>query len=250
VLSALGPLPGLYVALGQQRTKSGSDGALSMATMSVLLSMTYHIVASYPSQVSYRAYIQSLPKGHVSSSLSATFGRPRKERLVFKDPGSVNPDPILWIQQVASSLRRRNWARFGRLTTAAIVGDIIRVAGSAPLDGLASSLRVMSLEGPVTSQRPISAANSHSLSSNISAGDALRHLVTRLHKKVRDTAWSAMRVAYREWACDAESETRMWLQKSLGLPDDKALDNWLRETEKSGGVKPKAGSEGRWIVYR
>lgn len=78
-----------------------------------------------------------------------------------------------------------------------------------------------------------------------------------LRAKARESAWSVMRVAYRELVCHAEyTNTRNWLERSLCLQSavseacNVSLDHWLRQQNAVGSIRAKEGAEGRWIVCK
>lgn len=83
-------------------------------------------------------------------------------------------------------------------------------------------------------------------------------VLDNLRSKARDTAWTVIRSAYREFSCDAKSEdTKIWLSRSLSLQpllntDDRTWspEGWLEEQAIHGGTRKKEGVEGRWIVCK
>ena len=81
--------------------------------------------------------------------------------------------------------------------------------------------------------------------------------VDSLRAKVRETAWTVMRSAYRELACHVGSmDTRNWLERSLCLKSTISesftipLEQFLDQQSSLGTIRAKEGVEGRWIVCK
>jgi hypothetical protein len=136
-----------------------------------------------------------------------------------------------WIIDLASALRFRNYYRLQELTQPQAYAHFVLERAS-----LASLPRGVTL--PSLARR------------------ALDELIAQIMKKARQTAWVVMRSAYPLFACQAGSETRIWLERSLFLHTDRQflpnddLDNWLEAKSRAGEIDHKEGVEGRWVVRK
>ncbi|PFH49947.1 hypothetical protein AMATHDRAFT_146437 [Amanita thiersii Skay4041] len=149
-------------------------------------------------------------------------------------PTSVFPKTSvarLWIASLSASVRTRDYAKFEKLSRqTSILHALGLPENSLPQSGSGqkSDLGLLAICASI---------------------DALRH-------RTRETTWSVMRSAYRELACQSESQTRSWLERSLCLQSNlssqstMALDDWLQQQSELGTVRPKEGVEGRWIVCK
>ena len=131
-----------------------------------------------------------------------------------------------WVNTLATSLRSRHYVSLERETRQSTIS------------------RVLGQDG-------------QQLDSDSLGALAVFTAVDNLRAKARETAWSVMRVAYRELSCHTEStSTRSWLEQSLLLQSAISesytitLDNWLGQQNSIGAIRAKEGVEGRWIVCK
>lgn len=161
-------------------------------TMAICL--LYHLVTTYPSQLSYRQFYSTFPPN-----------------LLPQDN-----DIHMWIRSLSAALRTSNYTKVERLTTPSKTSQLFE--------------------------------NSDARSDL--ARKAFFLLINKLRENARSTAWRIIRSAYREVACQAESEeTRTWLSRSLHL-QAADLDRWLDEQSALGHVRPKEDVPGRWLLTR
>ncbi|KAG6329493.1 hypothetical protein ID866_9598 [Astraeus odoratus] len=79
-------------------------------------------------------------------------------------------------------------------------------------------------------------------------------LMCRLRSKARERAWIVLRGVYREFS--ASDSTRNWLRRYLALdavyPETTTIgfEDWMKERELAGHVRPKDGEDGKWIVCK
>ncbi|TFK33005.1 hypothetical protein BDQ12DRAFT_450289 [Crucibulum laeve] len=193
-----------------------SSEPASLVIITVLISLLHHLVTAYPSQGTYHQHLNSIPK-----------------HLFLK--GS---EAGVWIKDLATSLRAKNYAKFERLSRRSMVARFFEDNNS----DMFAELQTF----PVSQQA----------SSNL-AHRALLILVDSLRTKARDTSWSIMRAAYRELSCGAGSQdTKDWMCRSLYLQslvtDDLDINaqEWLETQLLLGHVRRKEGFEDRWIVCK
>lgn len=84
---------------------------------------------------------------------------------------------------------------------------------------------------------------------------AFRVIVDGLRRKLRNSVWIMLRVAYRDFNLSAGSTTPVWLARSLLLDSisvggDVRIDDWMKERQQEGHCTPKEGIEGRWTLRR
>lgn len=132
-----------------------------------------------------------------------------------------------WLTSLASHLRNRQYASFERQTRRS------------------TTLDILGLEA-----RDCNPEEHLGLLAVLAAVDNLR-------ARIRETAWTVVRSAYRELACHVESvNTRSWLERSLCLQSSTSdiftvtLEQFLEQQRLLGAIKSKEGVEGRWIVCK
>ncbi|KAJ3986838.1 hypothetical protein F5890DRAFT_1551900 [Lentinula detonsa] len=189
----------------------------SCSLYAIIIALLNQLVLSYPSQTSYRKSIQSIP-----SSLLQPSSKSHR-----------------WITNLSLSLWSNNFCRFDKLTRQPFLDSVFSELLPDLLSAEFTSLSI--------SSRPIKADRDL-------VRNAFHHAVDRLRVRVRNSAWTIIRSSYRELSCNAESETREWLIRSLALdasPQDScSLDTWLAEKRVAGHIRPKEGIDGRWIIHR
>ena len=191
-------------------------------TATILISLVHHLVASYPSQLSFRQHLNEIPSSLVHRALEV----------------------LQWMSSLSRSLRTRNYIKFEELTRPSAISQLF--SGSGPdTDALLTPLASLSI---------VAEDNSNSLPKR-----ALEVLVDNLRRKARATTWNIIRAAYREFSCATAAEgceTRDWLARSLCLrplsPYEVAFDveMWLEKQRPLGYVRRKEGVDGRWILCK
>lgn len=183
----------------------------------VLISLVYHLVATYPSQRAFSQHFDMIPSSFMPKNSGA-----RK-----------------WISSLSSCLRSRNYFKFEELTHRSTILRLFEDTTTAEPVILLASLSISARESQTLVQR------------------ALFSLVDSLRKKARETAWDVIRSAYRELSCHADCQgTRDWLTRSLCLQSivhdghDLTMDQWLEQQSSLGRVRRKEGVEGGWIVCK
>jgi hypothetical protein len=188
----------------------------------VLISLMHHLVAGYPSQLSFRQHLNLIP----SSLFQQT------------------PEALKWITSLSHSLRTRNYIKFEELTRRSPISQLFSGSGT-DTDTLSTALASLS----IVPEDDIGTLPRR----------ALEALINNLRKKARATAWDVIRAAYREFSCATTAEgngTRDWLARSLCLrplvPYEVAFDAdmWLEQQSLLGYVRRKEGVDGRWIVCK
>ncbi|KAJ7758100.1 hypothetical protein DFH07DRAFT_818663 [Mycena maculata] len=173
--------------------------------------------------------------------LVATYPSQREFHLFLDSvPKAFLPDGSAaqaWIKSLTGCIRTGNYAKIHRLTqmSALPVDD----SGQSYVEQMAA-MSLSSEAGPELPRK------------------ALYHLVDALQSKTRDSAWTIMRVAYRELSCqvDPHLDTRNWLERSLGLMSEVPggrnvlLDEWLERESALGHIRKKDGVDGRWILCK
>ncbi|KAG2009828.1 hypothetical protein CC2G_012713 [Coprinopsis cinerea AmutBmut pab1-1] len=183
----------------------------------IVLSLLYHLVASYPSQTTYHHHLRSI-----------------SDELLPRRSNAHN-----WIRSLASALRTRNYSKFAQLYKKQSMSMIFEDTEKDTL-----GLDALSI--------------SQAQSSKQLAKIAILAVLDDLRSRARDTAWTVLRSAYREFSCDANSEsTKTWLSRTLSLQpllvtDDRTwtAEGWLEDRATHGHTRRKEGVEGRWIVCK
>jgi hypothetical protein len=190
-----------------------------LSRLVVIISLTHHLAAAYPSQVTFRQHLHTLP-----SSLLP-----------------LDSESRVWITSLAYNLRSMNYSKFEKLTRPSSFSPLFDVTQKQ--DHRTSTLDSIGC--------PHSSADL--------ANQALHALIDSLRTKAREKSWHVIRSAYRELACHSGSgDTRDWLERSLALPstipaacESTALREWLEKKSREGQVRQKDGaSEGRWIICK
>lgn len=184
----------------------------------VIISLIHHLVAAYPSQVTFRQHLHTLP-----SSLLP-----------------LDSESRVWITSLASNLRSLNYSKFEKLTRPSSFSPLFDVTHKQ--DHRTSTLHSIDCLH----------------SSADLANRALHVLIDSLRTKAREKSWHVIRSAYRELACHPGSgDTQDWLERSLALSsiipaacESTALHEWLEKKSREGQVKQKDGAEGRWIICK
>lgn len=191
----------------------------------VLLSLLHFLVAGYPSQSRYFEHLHSLPKSYLPAD------HPMR----------------VWIQDLAQTLRSRNYARLDHLTN--------REACSRLIETDIHTGTVVTEHSPA---RPKKSPNIDLVL------QALYTLAHTLRTKASETIWLVIRSAYRELSLPPPpavepASTRNWLCRSLALRPVVIVDNsdehclvdaWMAKRQALGDVRPREGVEGRWIVTK
>lgn len=195
-----------------------------------LLSLLHFLNSGYPSQSRFDDHKATLPSTFLPKS---------------SEQGQ-------WVVALARSLRTRNYARLHRLTENTTLLDLLSASTHAVI---------------VTSDLKHSQNKSSTVHRDL-AQDALFTLVNSIRAKARNTTWLVLRSAYRELHCDVMMDdasgvlsTKDWLFRSLCLPSvsikitgdaiiASRVDEWLKEKQVAGEVRPKEGLENRWIVCK
>ncbi len=191
-----------------------------------LLSSLHFLVSGYPSQSRYFEHLHSLPLSFLPESSPARS----------------------WLQDLARTLRMRNYSRLENLTSRETYEGILKAAGA-----------------------PRAAADAHPSRKHSYPIDlileAMCTLMDSLRTKARETNWLVLRVAYRELSLPKPSDsdpapTRLWLYRSLALGSvERAshsekidaislLDAWIESRQAQGDIRAKEGVEGRWTVIK
>ena len=190
-------------------------------TITILVSLLHHLVATYPSQLSFRQCLDEIPSSLMPRSL----------------------ETLQWINSLSWSLRTRNYIKFEELTRLSAISQLFTVSGT-DTDTLSTALASLSIVPD----------NNNSLPRR-----AFEVLVDNLRRKTRATTWNVIRAAYREFSCATaaeESGTPDWLARSLCLrrllPYEVAIDAdmWLEQQSLLGYVRRKEGTDRRWIVCK
>jgi hypothetical protein len=79
------------------------------------------------------------------------------------------------------------------------------------------------------------------------AKHALALSVLDLRKALRLQVWTIIRCAYRQITFPSEDE---WCRLSLGLENDQAVKDWLRDHEEANEVTAKPGSACTWLLRK
>ena len=152
-----------------------------------------------------------------------------------------------WSWDLARTLRQCNYAALDRLTNR---NSFAQHFVTQPLS---------KVDGDLPSN-----STTHGAPDNLALAAACS-LVDALRKKARDTAWIVIRSAYRELSYGkveggSVSLSAVWLCRSLALRptvpaadvrnEAAMLDEWLRQRQTAGDVKPKEGFEGSWIICK
>ncbi|KAI0795253.1 hypothetical protein BC629DRAFT_1506416 [Irpex lacteus] len=208
-------LPSMYQAL--------PDSSPMVAS---LLSSLHFLVAGYPSQSRYFEHLHSLPPPFLPESCPARS----------------------WLQDLARTLRTRNYSRQESLTSRETCQGVLKAAG-AP-------------------RAADDAHPSHKYSYPIDLVlESMCTLMDSLRTKARETNWLVLRVAYRELSLPKPSDsdpapTRLWLYRSLALGSVarashsgtidaiSLLDAWIESRQAQGDIRAKEGVEGRWTVTK
>ena len=207
-------LPALYIS---------SPPPHHHCTATILVSLLHNLVAGYPSQSSFRQYLDTVP-----SSLSQR-----------------NPEALKWINSLSRSLRTRNYIKFEELTRRSVIAQLFDDSGTSlnsSTDELPTALASLSL---------FSRNTNHTL-----PRQALEVLVASLRRKARAMAWDVIRASYREFSCTEGSGTQDWLARSLCLRPlvqhevEHDVQMWLKQQDLLGYVRKKEGADGRWIVCK
>lgn len=189
--------------------------------ITTLISLVHHLLIAYPSQRTFHQHFSSLP-----ASLLPV--------------GSASDK---WIRSLSLSLRSNNYFKFEELTRPSVYLALCDTSLTEKSD---SKNLGNALKQTIYSNTP-----------SVFSTEALHMLVDELRSKHREKTWHIIRSAYRELACNPDSLTRGWLERSLALPiidpDNKGadLDNWLEKRRDDGHLRRKDGAaEGRWIVCK
>lgn len=231
-------LPHLYLS-----SASTSISITHRALPATLISLFHHVLEGYPSQSRYHEHLHSLPRAFLP-----------RESEVYQ-----------WLNDLARSLRTRNFARLDGLTQQEAFERFISTDSHAGPSGVSPM--------PPNSEKNVPTGAPADL-----AREALSTLVDALRQRARETTWLVLRSAYRELHCppaaisaeadanattEVPSSTRDWLARSLTLrpimsnneqPPDigKLVDEWLTQRCANGEVRRKEGPgmDGRWIVCK
>jgi len=182
----------------------------------IVVALLYQLVSTYPSQSLYHRYLGYLPT----------------TVLLKGSPLEV------WLDSLASQLRRRNYAKFDALSHK-----------SAWPDALNDDLR--ETRKALYSRWPDNTDMQHLPSKSF------LFILDNLRRHAGDAAWTVIRSAYRELSCDVSSgETTTWLARSLCLESlmsearSVAVEAWLNEKTPLDHVQAKEGATGRWIIRK
>ncbi|TFK27649.1 hypothetical protein FA15DRAFT_754043 [Coprinopsis marcescibilis] len=182
-----------------------------------VISLLYHLVASYPSQSTYHRHLTSIP-------------------------GSVLPrqsKASTWIRAVASTMRTTNYARLFQLTKKASLPFLFE-----------DKPETLGLETPTISEKQANATKLCKLALLV----VLDNLRSKARDKSWDIMRSAYRELSCD--PNAE-DTKKWLNRSLCLrpllnTDDRSwtAESWLEHQANHGHTRRKERIEGRWIVCK
>ncbi|KAF8827818.1 hypothetical protein HHX47_DHR4000719 [Lentinula edodes] len=192
----------------------------SYSMCAIFIALINQLILGYPSQTLYRQSIHSIP-----------------DLLLRRSSRSHR-----WISSLSSSLWANNFSKSEQLTRRSSITSLL---DELLPDSLSAHFTDLSL-------------SSHSSKSNRDiARKAFFHAVDMLRVKIRNSAWNIIRSSYRELSCNANSETRDWLNRSLSLTVahsedtcDSSLDVWLKEKSAAGHIRSKEGVEGRWVFCK
>ena len=150
-------------------------------------------------------------------NLVAGFPSQLAYRQTWADIPSILHSPkapaVIWLKHVSKSLRTCNYASFERLT------------------------RPSSLPACGDCHPPSMPHRSFVI------------LTNTLRARARQRHWTIIRTGYRELALQLQSESRIWLSRSLTLPPED-VDSWIEAKGILGHVRRKEGVQGRWIVLK
>ncbi|KAI0373657.1 hypothetical protein BV20DRAFT_977388 [Pilatotrama ljubarskyi] len=238
------------------------------ALSSTLIFLLHHLVAAYPSQLSFHTQLRQLHPAlkRLLEAPAEALDQPRtlsSDPSILSSPQTADSQPSErnrgvpamsnvydWLVELARCLRRRNYARLDALTRRAVFSRFIDITPSS------------SSSEEATERRPDLGL------------EAVQVLVDSLVGKARSTTWSVLRTAYREvnlratpTGASAGDITALWLARSLVLrnsvtsgliPEEgedgmyTAVETWLAERSAKGEARRKEGEgmEGRWILVR
>ncbi|TCD70750.1 hypothetical protein EIP91_001779 [Steccherinum ochraceum] len=177
---------------------------------SALLSCLHFLVTAYPSQSRYLEHRNILGSKFIS----------------------MQSPPGVWLDKLTRCLRQRNY----------------------------SQLEVLTGRDRLTDLLPAQQGREHHLPLQ-----ALCVVIESLRIKARNTTWHVLRSAYRELHLPVDPGSgpgsSMWLCRSLALRPLVAsetrngdgfdeMKTWLSERHAAGDVRPKEGTEDRWIVTK
>lgn len=193
----------------------------------ILVSLVHHLVAGYPSQLSFRQHLGAIP--------SPLLHAPR------------NKEAVTWLRSLSRALRTRNYIHFEKLTCRSAICQLFEDSDSGTnTDKLSTALGSLSISPE---------DNIHSLPRR-----ALEVLVVKLQERARATAWDVIRAAYRELSCTNTpegDETRDWLARSLCLRPlvshaiELDVEIWFEQQSELGSVRRKDSDvNGKWIVCK
>ncbi|KAJ3856488.1 hypothetical protein EV368DRAFT_78662 [Lentinula lateritia] len=192
----------------------------SYSMCAIFIALINQLILGYPSQTLYRQSVRSIP-----------------DLLLQRSSKSHR-----WISSLSASLWANNFSKSEQLTRRSTITSLL---DELLPDSLSAHFTDLSL-------------SSHSSKSNHDiARKAFSHAVDMLRVKIRHSAWNIIRSSYRELSCNAHSETRDWLNRSLVLTVahsedicDSSLDIWLKEKSAAGHIRSKEGVEGRWVFCK
>ncbi|KAJ7430958.1 hypothetical protein B0H11DRAFT_2133273 [Mycena galericulata] len=193
-----------------------STEACPNCVQAVLVCLLYHLVAAYPSQREFHAFLDSVPKAF------------------FPDTSAARA----WIKSLAAYIRARNYAKIDRLTqmSALPINDQEQLS-------LEQTLAALSLSSGSDAELPKKAF--------FHLVGCLRSKTRDMAWTMMRVAYREL-----SCQADPQLDTRVWLERSLGLLSgvpgghDIPLEEWLERESGLGHIKKKDGIDGRWILCK
>lgn len=227
-------LPEVYLSCPPPASPEGKAQHLN-APISSLLSVLYHITASYPSQLTASKHLATIP-----SSLFPT------DSVEYQ-----------WVKILSQNLRRRNFYQFERMTRREEIHKALFAPSASSSDDTQTTSQYPSR--PLAKQAIYSIARRLRVQTRQTTWPIIRAAYRELWLSyfIQDPDLLQQDVkGTRAWLsdvlCFAERSDSGGYQDGIDRRSDGNLGEWMREQAETGSVRPKegAGNEGRWVVFK